>query len=504
MELEASDFSRSLLTREDSTEWTKEWAELSQGFQSRATDKGLSPEGRAAFRSRFTDWNTRRTIHLETLAANKTLELSKQRGENALNVFMETQNYDGGRELLHGLQSAGVLSTPDLEAKLFEIDRIQQHNQTLETIRTNPRAWLDSNPNPAPGYDETKHQQLLSFARQQARLSDQEALDGVLDGIISNHVTTPEQIQDLTPHLRPADRAKLNSALERWNAQAQEREQNKPETIQKNVGEFYSLLSDYNPDDESLDEHRIKLGILAQSVPEGPLRDQMRRSLNARRARLSDEAATASKAAKESVISAFKADRFGPSKLPDAPAISLNAALEKGWLKDSKKLQDAGFAPGTAKTIAIFARSKGNAAAAKLFKDQWKDRPNAANNLSPFDRAVADALRLENPFLQWKGDPNPEDLEAHNKALNGLGKALIDIDEWLQRNPRATDKEIAEKVGTIAGAEARRQTTTLLTAPRPTRPDPLPFAPELPDWQEQEIDNSMLDDDSMLLPPLTD
>lgn len=503
MELKAADFSIGLMRREDTENWPKEWATLSQSFQNELPE--LSPEGKAKFRSRFTDWNTRRTIHLETLAANKTLELANARSQHALNVYKKSGDYEGMRQVRLGQLESGEISTPEYEEAIFEIASEEEHNAVLKEIDRDARTWLQHNVDAPPGYDQPRFAQLRSYAKGRAREQNYNQSQTVMGDMVSGKIATLEEMDAATAGLPVDARIEHLNSFDRWDKERAEREAAKPENINRNVGEFYKLLRDYNPDDETADPTAIRLGFLMDSVPASPIRDQMTRSFSAVRSRNKQEIEYSKRAASDALDAAFE-ERL---KEPEGENISLAAALKSGWLKDAKKLELAGFNPSKAYDIAQKAKNEGDAKAAAMLKANWKDRAETSVGLSPFDVAVADAIRSEDAAIKWKGDPSPEKMDAYRKALEESGKTRTKLYEWLDANSKADENAISKKLGELAGQAVRSKFLSGLVTPRPVRETapPIeesdPLTPKLPDWQQDKIDEEMGSPiDDSLLPPI--
>lgn len=476
MELEASKFSTDLMGREDTDQWGQEWGELSQSFQSLPQLDGLSPEGKAAFKNRFTDWNTRRTIHLETLAANKKVELGKARLENSLAAYDAAGNIDAARDAITNAPTE-LLSTPDKERILFELDQKEQHNGIIDEIDTDPRAFLELYKEGIPGVAPEKFAQYTRYADKAARELDVVNSNDILNRIVTGEITDKAQIDDLGFYLPPTKRLSLYNTLERWQAETDDRERRKPEFIQKKIGQFYNTLQDWNPNDEQMDQTAVELGFFIDSVPPGPYQDQMKRMLAAKRNEFEDVRSYREKAADEALKAAF-AERL---KEPDATKFTLKEALDDGWLKDHKKLWRTGFPEDVARKIARTAREEGNPAAAKLLKDNWKDRERTNAQLDPFNLAVADAIRLENAYVDWKKEPSAEAMGQQQEALREYGEAKIKISDWIRENP---DKDPEDFIGRLLGAPARKAYLKSKNTPRP-EPFLLPTGPSMPtDGQE--------------------
>lgn len=456
MEKEASDFSLGLMRREDTEAWSADWQAKSTEWKDRAKEIGLSPDGMAAFEDRFQRWNTQHTIGFETKAANKAIELGIGTLKNSQAFHLNNRNYGAAIEDLESAHAAGLLTLPEMDAAMMDVQAKEKHNGFLDDINEDARGWAEKNAadKPAEGYDPVRWRQLHDYASGIAREQDGQASDQVVDGIVTGNLSTHDAIKAAAPGLRPAQHQKLFDALDHWNREGARELRADPKHMAANVGKFYSALSDWKPDAEGADPAGVELRMLIEDLPEGhPLRDKMKESMTARKNRIEGEVKTRMDQGLSALKDVADLGHFGPVKLPEGKPIETRKAVADGFLKDVPKQQALGFSEDQAKEIRK-AAMKDEALGQAKFRELWKDRPQNSVNATPFDLTVADALRLENPTLNWKTIPS-EELDAHERAVRSYGDAVIDFTNWSKMNPDATEDQTRGKLRELGSKSAR-------------------------------------------------
>lgn len=374
-------------------------------------------------------------------------------------------------------------ATPEEIARMkYQTGQKFEHQARVQQIHNDPRGWMEANdPNsPPPGYDPIKWRQIHDYAAGQARDLDVETSDSVLDGIVSGKLTDPKQIYDpekntgFAAELRPTDRQRLLDTLGRWNAEGAKAARYAPENIAKNVGEFYTRLQEWQPDEEGQDPAGVELRMLIEELPEGhPLAAKMRESMGARKGRLQGEMQSEITSKLDQGIDAInqagERGDFGPLKAPAGLPVETSKAVKDGFLQDTRKMQALGFDEDQAQQILEAARKDPALGQAK-FNELWEKRPQDSVNAAPFDIAVADAIRGENAFLQWTGDVPPEKTEEHQRAIRSKGDAILEYSKWIKANPNANETEIGAKMRELAGKSARIAPISGPVKPPPPRP----------------------------------
>lgn len=477
MEKDAADFSLGLMKREDTEAWGKEWQEKSSAWKDKAKEAGLSPEGMAAFDERFTRWNTQRSIGFEAVAANKAVELGRARLDNSQQYHLSQRNYGAAIEDMEMARNAGLVSTPEFDKVRMTIEQRERHDGILDDINDDPRAWAEANPadKPPADYDPVKWRQLHAHADGIAREMDGAVSDEVLDGIVSNNLTRREDIEAKAANLRPLQKQKLYDALDRWNAEGAQQRRADPKNIAANVGKFYAALGDWKPDAEGEDPAGVELRMLVEELPEShPLRDKMRESMSARKSRMDGEVKTRADQGLASLKLAAERGDFGPVKPPTAKKVETRKAVADGYLQDIPKLQSLGFSQDQAESVREVAK-KDPALGQEKFNELWKARPQDSVNATPFDIAVADAIRLENGSVQWDADIPGAEMDAHEGAARSYGEAMIEFESWIKLNPNANEKDMGTKLRELGSKSARVTPQTsgpVKSAPtRPALPD---------------------------------
>jgi hypothetical protein len=449
MDQEAADFSNDLMRREDTDQWGKDWREKSVGWKEVAKEKGLSPEGMAAFEERFTRWNTQRSIGFETQAASKSIELGRATFDNAYQANMHRGNYAGALEDLDSAHRAGLMSAPERDKVARNIQQTERHNGILADINNDPRGWMAANPadQPPADYDPIKWRQLHGHAAGIEREKTGAATDGWLDKIVTNNATAAEIASD--PDLRPLQKKKLVDELDRWNAEGAEERRKDPATIKANVGKFYAQLDKWKPDAEGEDPAGVELRMLVEELPEGhPLRDKMRESMTARKSRIDGVVKTRA----DQGVATLKL-AFGHVKPPEAKKVETRKAVADGWLKDIPKLQGFGFSQDQAEEIREVAE-KDPALGQKKYTELWAKRSQQSVNATPFDIAVSDALRSENGKLAWDADIPGAEVAKYEADAQRYGEAMIEWESWIKLNPNANEEQMGKKLQDLGAKSA--------------------------------------------------
>lgn len=501
-EKEASDFTLGLMTRQDSQNWPTEWSALAEDFRTRATEKGLSPDGLSKFQSRFQDWNTRRTIHLETVAANKSIETARATFENSIDSHLSSQNYEGALTALDNAAAAGLMSEPEKEKARRQIFETENWNNHLEDIRTDPQ-WLEHNPEPPPGIDEAKYNQLKNFAQSTRSERNRDGSSALLDSIITGHITKPEEIDEQGAALSPTVRHTLKENLARFQSEEYRAQVQSPQGQQAIIGEVSSLIADYDPaDPDEADAAYIQIAShIAQLPTDSPIGKELTRQLKAIRTGTWQERDTIQAAAFGALDDAFKAGRFGPPTAEPTAAMPTQKAINDGFLRDKRKLTSLGFSEQ--QIAELYApvqlandkeRPANSSDIKSRFQSLWEYRAGTDDKADSFTRATAEAIVQGETDIK---DLSPEAAAFRAESLNTTrqtyGKMKTDLANWLTRNPKATEQEITEKVTEFAGAQARASITTSLLKPRPagaraipteTSALPAPLKPLVPTFNE--------------------
>jgi hypothetical protein len=455
---------------------TQDWLTTYKGTLD-ATD--LSPETRQRLGVHYDEFATTARIN----SAQDAARLSVQRASLALNNEMESAtqagDHAGFQDALNRAQSSGIL-LPEKRALLEEnFAKTVRHNESLAEIAHDPNAWMEANPSdkPAPGYDMGSWSNLQAHAKQQLRAVTYDVTGKIQDGIVSGNITTPEQIDQLTPELRPAARAELKTALWQQLSAADKTARATPEYQAQTVGKVSALLADYTPTSDSFDSDFVKIDSLTRTLPPGAVRDELERRVKDVRDGKQTEIKTHADSAHAALDAAFKAGRFGKPSEPEDQSVS--RILNSGFLNDRAKLISLGLQPAQADGVINATNPKGDKtpaaqlAAFRSLSSIWPNRdqqvPAYAVTADGFTQAAAEAILNGDEKVRYQ---SPESIRADAiakvDAQLKYGRAKTQLSQWLKVNPNASAPEIDDQVFKIAGAETRASLQSGIFDPRPT------------------------------------
>lgn len=461
MEKENNDFQIGLMTREDTTKWPEESAKMAEKWKEESKKLGLSAAGQSAFEERFTQWNTRRSIGLETQAATKGIELAKMTAANASQFHLSNRNYDGARQVVRDHMAVGILGSAEGQKAMMEIDSIQRHDDIMEDIEEDPVGWMDTHKEPLPGYDRTKWNQMQAHARSAARAKTYDVAGKVQDRIVSGKLTTPEQVREAAGGLRPTEQVELEGFLSKWNEAERDNLRNDPEFQAGLVGEFERQLADYKPaagDDE--DMPGVRLGGLVAMMPAGPLRDDMERRLKYVGENQKVEAQTQLDLMLDQVTAYAKQGKFGA--VPETK-FSTEQRVRGGLLRNEQALKDAGFSDDHVKK---FKEAKSDNEREQLVRDLWTSRGMAKKDIDQFTWQSFDAIHKGESSFEFGADA----AAAKQAEIDiKLGSIRTHMKEWTRLNPEAArdPAKIQAELHKFTGLEIRQPQSRMTPKPAP-------------------------------------
>lgn len=429
---------------------------------------GLSETTRARLGLWYDDFSTRARID----AGEKAARLANQRaGLQFTNEFEAAKQAGDRNAYLDARQralDAGILLPEKATILDQDFEKTVRHNAALADIAEDPNAWLQENPadKPAPGYDPGSWANLQSHAKSQLRAVTYDVTGKIQDGIVAGNITSPQQIDELTPELRPAAREELKIALAQHLSQAEKAARSTPEYQAATVGKVSALLANYTPTADSFDTDFVKIDSLARTLPPGPVRDELDRRIKDVREGKQTEIKTHADSAHAALDAAFKAGRFG--KTDDGTAeMPVARVINDGFLTDKAKLASLGLTEDQIGTITSKTKDSERLAAFRALAPTWSQRQNITAD--GFTQAAAEAILNEQTQVKYQ---SPEAIRA--AAISRIdanlkyGRAKTQLAEFLKVNPNASATEIDDKVFQIAGAETRNQLRAGMFDPRPT------------------------------------
>ncbi len=464
MEKDASDFSISLMTREDSSNWPQEWQKRADTWRQEAKKQKLSPAAQAKFEEKFLDWNTRRSIQFETQAATKGIEIARGKVANAYQFHLENQNYEGARETLRMAHEGGLADSVAMEKGLMDIDKTERHDGVLADIDDDPAGWIDMHQKPLPGYDMASWNRLRSHASGVERDRTYAVAAKIQDKIVTGDLATEDDVKKDAAGLRPTEVLKLQEFRERWQAAEMNDLINSPEHQAQVLGEFDRLLADYVPiTGDSPDMPAVELGALMKLVPEGPLREDMDRRLQAVAANQKAEAQNNLDLMLDQVTAAAKSGKLGKVSTPEV--FDTDRAITRGFLTGTEGLQSLGFSK---KEAAAIASADNDFERQKLFRESWKTREGSDENATPWARAAAGAILDRSGTFTV--EPAPDDFTVAGQQAEidlKVGQIRAGMTEWARLNPElARDPEkIRAELHKRTGMELRKPVRRIAPPP---------------------------------------
>lgn len=418
---------------------TRDWLQQQRGTLD-APD--LAPVVRDRLLLQFDDFATRAT----SSAAEGAFNLSTKRAGLALqNEIAAAEQTGNTAQLDRALTTArenGVL-LPEQEEKIRnDFATTTRRNTLLTEAATDPAGFLDRYAKTPPeGVNALEHQDFLSTARRALSLETANTSDQILDGILTGNITTPEQIEELTPGLRPAAKESLKRHLADRADENTRALKASPAYQASAVAKVQEMLDAWTVDSDGYDEAYVEMARLVRDLPPGAVRDELSRNLETSRSGQVKVLETAADYHRQSLTELHQAGAFG-SGLKEQP---VDKILADGILRDTAKLQRRGF---TAEQAARIAAAPDDPARVVLFRELSKTRAGFDNS-TDYERAALDAIQKGD-----KGLIQFPDLAAREKARRAYGLAKTKLEDWLKRNPGATEEQGREALLRITGETA--------------------------------------------------
>lgn len=443
--------------------------EFLQQQQSLLDSSDISPETKARLGIHFDDFATRARID----AAQGAARLANQRAGLAFANELDSAKSTGDRRAFEDAKQraiqAGVLLPEKAAALDQDFQRTVVHNDNLAHINADPNGWLQENPTdkPLPDYNPIEWQKLQDYAQQRLRSHTYDAASKIQDAIVEGKITTPEQIDQYAADLRPSAREELKITLLK-NADAADKSlRASPEYQAQTVGQVSAMLADYQPASDDFDRQFVQMDALTRTLPEGAVKAELQRRIKDVRDGKLSEIKTHADSAMAALDAAYKGGRFG--KLSDGTAEMTTArVLNDGFLTDQTKLASLGLTPDQIKSVTTAGSPAKQLEAFRSLGPTWNQRQNITAD--PFTAAAAEALLNEKTTVSYLS-PEAEDeaISARIAAETKYGNAKTKLAEFLKINPNATPEQIDQKVFEIGGEETRRQLSSGMFAPKPSR-----------------------------------
>jgi GH24 family phage-related lysozyme (muramidase) len=384
---------------------------------------------------------------------------SKQAAINLVNRAEQTGNReqrDQGLDML-----ASIMPEADIEAQRMASDRRMMTTEVEADIEADPAAMAEKLKDPNfvkdhPGISVDDIPRLQTRSGEVVRKNVGEKLDSFEDGVATGDIKTADDIERRYGKLPPRIVADMKASLAKRYDEAEKARIKSPQYQEETAGKVSRLLEGLaGATGEDFENRYAQATFGISEMEDSPekirLREKLQATKTGRDAEIRDHAGAAFKA-----LDAYndreraKLPKEGASRIPVADIVS------KGFLKDTDKLKRLGFDDDQAKKIKEAAADPSEGQ--RMFIEQWKVRPGGVVNASPIEIAAADAIRSENPDIDWR-DPEAEDaaISANMEADRKAGNRQMRLSEFLRTHPDAKPAEIDEKVLEIGGEEAHRE-----------------------------------------------
>ena len=420
------------------------------------------------FRNELTDrLNLAGATRLNKITTNASLQQvrnGRQINNERIKNRLADHDYAGAAQLING--SIGVYLTPEMaQVQLEEVGMRQEDyakrqvkEDALNEIAGDPMGWAERNAEPWEGDMAGDWVSLHSHARTVRRNKGYEETDNVLDLIYTDKLTNPDQIEQLTPHLRPKARESLRA--EHFKRQEFLAEGIRSSSVDQDslIGTVGDLIKNYEAEDtEDFDDAYVHLDSLIRDIKDPAQKAEYNRQLKAKRSGQWAE----SKEKRDVAVKVFEDAIEGSSALlPEAAApqeSSLGSYLDDEFLSDQDRLRSFGFSEDDAEEIAEASEAwygegkRQGKDPVDLVRRLWSTSAAADEDFPESERAVFEAIRnyktasstVFNPTAAARADLAGREREVENTRRKGqLRQKFM---KYLERNPDATPEEIQQK-----------------------------------------------------------
>jgi len=400
---------------------------------------------------------------VSTNASLQQVRNGRQINNERIKNRLADHDYAGAAELING--SVGVYLTPEMaQVQLEEVGMRQEDHakkqvkeDAINEIAGDPMGWAERNKEPWEGDMAGDWLALQSHAKTVRRNKGYEETDNVLDLIYSDGMNI-EQLEQMTPHLRPKARESLRA--EHIKRQEYLAEGIRSSSVDQDslIGTVGDLLSKYEAEDtEDFDDAYVHLDSLIRDIKDPAQKAEYNRQLKAKRSGQWAE----SKEKKDVAVKVFEdAIESGGVLLPEAALseeLSLGSYLDDEFLSDQDRLRSFGFSEDDAEKIAKASEKwygEGDEQGedpVDLVRRLWSTSNAADEDFPESERSVFEAIRhyetksstVPNPTAAARADLVEREREVENTRIKGqLRQKFM---KYLERNPDATPTEIQQK-----------------------------------------------------------
>lgn len=425
-------------------------------------------------------------------------QLSRTRAKLSLENTLTTADETGDRGLMEDTlrrgQDAGVLLPEQADKIRANFDRDQTRKGKLRQAMEEPDQFLaDHGPEAPEGEDPVEYHNLRDIALRERNQQTAQAADEVLDLIYSGKVTTPEEIEQLTPEMRPQAREMLKAKLADRATETNRLRVLHPQYQADLRGRIRGALDTYAATPDGEDTTYVGIASLIRDVSDPDLAKEFTRVLSNKRSGALDLIETKADEARAKLSNLFKAKAFGSGNTSK----SVFTLMSEGILQDPAKLQAEGFTPEQAAAIAAddidtgdltklglsdeqAKRAAGSGLQARIvrFREMSKLRSGEQTSTA-YDAAAYDAIRTGK-----KGTIETPDQAAQRERDIAYGHAVTKLETWLRLHPQHTDTEANAYLDELTNGRATKEFSDSLIGTPPALTFPEDENPLLPPIDE--------------------
>jgi len=446
---------------------TRQYFEQSQGI---ADNPNLSPQARDNLRQFHTEFAHKGMIAGAADAAKLSMKRAGLQLNNELDAAVLAGDESRAMDIVDRGVAAGVqLPEQGVAAKVRVQQTLKERAEQTDIIE-DPKTWSENNPpdKVPPGTDPARYQQMQDFAKGQMRKKTYEGTANIMDGIVSGQITTEQQIDDLTEDLRPTAVEELKNGLRMRQAEGYKERVASPEYQAEVYGQLSIAIGDFKPDAEDADASIARIDRMMRDLKPGFLKQKLTDKFkNLESPDLTNDAKNYGDFVLNQVDELRKVGRFGKTEKPQD--MTTKDIVDKGFLKDTDKLQRLGYSEDQANDIQKAAQESGPLGQRKMI-ELWGERPGGTVNASEIEVASAQALRLGHATIPYAADGAVEAADATNlSTARNYGIAKMQMEDYLRLNPEAKAAEIDAAFLRITGESIKEEAKRTLIPKKPVR-----------------------------------
>ncbi len=400
---------------------------------------------------------------ITTNASLQQVRNGRQINNERIKNRLADNDFAGASQLIQDAE--GVYLTKEMvevqleEVGMRQVDQAKKQvkDDAINEIAGDPMGWAERNKEPWEGDMAGDWLSLQSHAKSVRRSKGYDETDNVLDLIYSDEMSI-DQLEQMTPHLRPKARESLRA--EHIKRQEYLAEGIRSSSVDQDslIGTVGDLIKVYEAEDtEDFDDAYVHLDSLIRDIKDPALKAEYNRQLKAKRSGQWTE----SKEKRDVAVKVFDDAIEGSSALlPEAAArqeSSLGSYLDDEFLSNQDRLRSFGFSEDDAEEIAEASEAwygegkRQGEDPIDLVRRLWSTSAAADEDFPESERAVFEAIRnyktasstVSNPTAEARADLVEREREVENTRRKGqLRQKFM---KYLDRNPDATPEEIQQK-----------------------------------------------------------